>query len=131
MSALKNAKDAIAAKQAAAKGTKASDGERQESKVWLNIGYYRPNGDFISLPYGLPLDTMPSATNRGNSERNRNKDKLLAELLRLAALQPKGENITSSDAFGGRKIKLEVELYIAHSDDDVISNSDDISNDWG
>lgn len=86
---------------------------RQEAKVFLNIGYTSEekdaNGDniFISLPYGLALDTMPNirVSDRSQSsyaDLQRKKNAFKDALLQAIANMPAGTR---------KKIKLEVEIY--------------------
>lgn len=41
--------------------------EREPTMFWLNIGFEAEDGTFISLPVGLPLDTMQKRQVRGNN----------------------------------------------------------------
>lgn len=86
---------------------------RQEAKVFLNIGYTSKevdaNGEpiFISLPYGLALDTMPNikVSDRSQSsyaDLQRKKNAFKDALLQAIANMPAGTR---------KKIKLEVEIY--------------------
>lgn len=50
-----------------ASATGINDEAKPKSKVWLNVGY-EVNGKFVSLPLGLPIDTMDSAEIRGQNE---------------------------------------------------------------
>lgn len=45
--------------------------ERQDAKVWVNIGYYVVVGDetkFVNLPLGMPLDTMKPTKITGQNQ---------------------------------------------------------------
>lgn len=86
---------------------------RQEAKVFLNIGYTSKevdaNGEpiFISLPYGLALDTMPNirVSDRSQSsyaDLQRKKNAFKDALLQAIANMPAGTR---------KKIKLEIEIY--------------------
>lgn len=86
---------------------------RQEAKVFLNIGYTSEekdaNGDniFISLPYGLALDTMPNirVSDRSQSsyaDLQRKKNAFKDALLQAINNMPAGTR---------KRIKLEVEIY--------------------
>lgn len=45
----------------------ANAGTKPKAKVWLNIGYEK-NGKFISLPLGMPIDTMEPAKVSGSED---------------------------------------------------------------
>lgn len=68
-----------------------------QAMVWLNVGY-EANGRFVSLPIGIPLDTMNPAPETGNNADwvnfRKAQNKLLKFLLDTAAgLQPGGDEL--------------------------------------
>lgn len=76
--------------------SKQNNFQQQEAEVWLNIGYYtKEDGEFISLPYGIALDTMKEANTKSNDQHWRDvaqaKNDLLAQLLALAEQLNEGE----------------------------------------
>lgn len=76
------------------------------AKVWLNIGF-TVNGEFISLPYGIAVDTMKPVNERSKNAEWRSKAKaknqLLADLLALAEELDDGEARTIEG--------LQIQLY--------------------
>ncbi len=53
------------------RNSSAARGDRPQAKVWLNIGYTVPGPDgdrFVSLPVGLPIDTMEAQEAKGQNE---------------------------------------------------------------
>lgn len=88
---------------------------KPDAMIWANIGFdaempvFDENGQktgqtetvFISLPYGVPLDTMnPASTKSSNKQwaaRQDAKNRLLANLLQAAQAKNPGE---SFDAIG-------------------------------
>lgn len=58
--------------------------QREQAKVWLNIGYWA-NDRFVSLPVGIPLDTMQPASEDGQNadwvQYNKARNKLLKWLM--------------------------------------------------
>lgn len=74
--------------------------DRKEAKVWLNIGYYSDevddNGEpiFVSLPYGLAIDTMNELKVTGNKEWRdlaSAKNNLLEQLTEFGLALAEGE----------------------------------------
>lgn len=52
-----------------------TNSEFKSSIYWINVGIRLGNGTFVSLPMGIPLDSMKGA--KGNSELSQLKNKLL------------------------------------------------------
>lgn len=72
--------------------------ERDQSQYWMNLGYTAEDGRFVSLPYGLPLDSMSDIKISGQNEEwvalSNARNDLKAELLESAGqLQPGQEVI--------------------------------------
>ena len=76
--------------------------DRQDAKVWLNIGYYveivganGPELKFVNLPMGMPLDTMKPAKITGQNEDwiklQTARNGLLDEMQKLGAQLKPGE----------------------------------------
>lgn len=67
---------------------------REEAHIWLNVGYYEGE-EFISLPYGIPLDTMKESSIKSQDPHWRAlaqaKNDLLARLLAMADELDEGE----------------------------------------
>ena len=57
MKGLESIAQLVAAPQADVVPAKSAD-KKPKAKVWLNIGYTAPNGEFVALPLGCPLDTQ-------------------------------------------------------------------------
>jgi len=65
--------------------------ERETATIWLNVGVPGPNGKFINLPVGIPVDTMKFLELRGQ-----NQDWIDFQDQRnmlLEALQAKGDSL--------------------------------------
>lgn len=125
--------NAIAAALAGKKetGSAMGKGERPQADVYLNIGItvQIPNADgqmedvFLSLPYGLPLDTMNELVIRGNNTEWNQTAAARNDLLK--ALVQMGNSLDSGT--GKVMANLEVQLYKrneqkeAHADNNVMS----------
>ncbi len=87
-----------------ARGARAASNEQPKAQLWLNIGYdvpaptaEDPNATkFVSLPVGIPLDTMePIKVNGQNADYNKFVDarnQLLASLIAGSASLAPGED---------------------------------------
>ena len=89
---------------------------RPEAQFWMNIGIVQGD-EFISLPKGLPLDTMEPEAIRGGDEFRRicaNKNALLDQLLAAidGELQP-GEEIAVPLTVVIRRLKPKGEVAAA------------------
>ena len=112
-------------------------GNKPDAMIWGNIGFYAnmPVYDaegnatseteqvFISLPYGIPLDTMNPASTKSSNKRwaaqQDAKNKLLANLLEKAHTMEPGETF---DATGlTLQVRRAAEATEVESDDDLIS----------
>lgn len=73
-----------------------SSNEPQEAFVWLNVGFTTPDGEFVTLPFGIPLDTMQEAKVRGTDPHWRSlmqaKNSLLQQLISMADRVQPGES---------------------------------------
>ncbi|HBT8865650.1 TPA: hypothetical protein MCM04_005067 [Klebsiella pneumoniae] len=96
-------------------GNRQQSGDRPQAEFFINIGVTVPmpdeNGNmvdtFLSLPYGLPLDTMSELVIRGNNEVWNNQAAARNELLK--ALVKMGGEL---EAGSGQELpKLQVQLY--------------------
>lgn len=94
---------------------RSGNGDRPQAEFFINIGVTVPmpdeNGNmvdtFLSLPYGLPLDTMSELVIRGNNEVWNNQAAARNELLK--ALVKMGSEL---EAGSGQELpKLQVQLY--------------------
>lgn len=92
-----------------------ANGDRPQAEFFINIGVTVPMPDeegnmvdtFLSLPYGLPLDTMSELVIRGNNEVWNNQAAARNELLK--ALVKMGGEL---EAGSGQELpKLQVQLY--------------------
>lgn len=79
-----------------------SSKDRAPTMIWLNVGYKHVDettGEeiFVSLPMGLPIDTMQEANVRGKNEDyvqlQQAKNALLTQLLQAAAELAEGETL--------------------------------------
>ena len=112
-------------------------GNKPDAQIWGNLGFYadmpvfndngKKTGDtekvFISLPYGIPLDTMNPANTKSSNKRwaaqQDAKNKLLANLLEKAHTMEPGETF---DATGlTLQVRRAAEATEVESDDDLIS----------
>ncbi len=80
--------------------TKANDSEERESpEFWINVGTVSDTGEFISLPYGLGLDTMRfSERESGDTTYMMEvKNSLLMVIRELVQDMPAGSELTGED----------------------------------
>lgn len=87
--------------------------QNQQATIWLNVGVKDSNGEFISLPYGLAVDTMKEANERGDAEWRsmaKARNELLSQILALA------DNLNPGE---GQFVNLEVQLYKAQDQDEA------------
>ena len=70
--------------------------ERPKANMWANIGYTASNGEFVGLPYGIPLDTQNEVEVRGGDQQYVNlmaaKNALLKALIEETAKLEPGES---------------------------------------
>lgn len=95
-----------------------SQSQSQEAEIWLNIGYFaQEDGEFISLPYGIALDTMKEANTRSSDPHWRGiaqaKNELLSKLLALAEQLDEGEAKTLKEG-------LVIQMYRKMPTDDSV-----------
>lgn len=69
--------------------------EREVSHFWLNVGYVAPNGKFVSLPLGIPLDNLkpkdipaPTENNLEFRQMLAAQNDLLKEILAACTMEP-------------------------------------------
>lgn len=93
-------------------GAPAAREERQDAKVWINIGYYVTIGEdtkFVNLPLGMPLDTMKPARITGQNEDwiklQTARNGLLNEMQKLGAELAPGQTVDMNQT-GGLVIQL-------------------------
>lgn len=67
--------------------------ERPQAEFWINVGIGEGD-EFVSLPYGIPLDTMKPRT--GNSEFASNSNAVLEAFIAAAQKLEPGERIDTS-----------------------------------
>lgn len=76
--------------------TAATPKKREASELWLNVGIDR-NDKFVSLPFGLALDTMAPVEARGQNvefvQFQKARNALLEELKELASSLAPGEEM--------------------------------------
>jgi hypothetical protein len=66
--------------------------ERENAKVWLNIGYTNPQtGEFVNLPFGLAIDNMRDARIQGQNQEWNTFQNARNELLK--ALKAMGDQL--------------------------------------
>lgn len=86
-------------------GATGSKRDLPKAKFWLNIGYLATIGEeqrFVSLPLGIPLDTMEKLNTRANNQDYAQfqamRNELLADMIEQAsALEPGQEVIIACD----------------------------------
>ncbi len=90
-----------------------SDEQRQDAKVWVNIGYYVSIGEdtkFVNLPLGMPLDTMKPARITGQNEDwiklQTARNGLLSEMQKLGAELKPGQTVDMNPGSQGLVIQL-------------------------
>lgn len=120
MSALQAAKQQIAAKQAA-KATNSNTNDKPKAKIWVNVGVETELG-FIKLPYGLPLDTMPSSTDEYDPDKTWLMNALLEDLLEGCKNIPRGVDINPDELF--TDLKLVVRVYHSKQVETQMSESE-------
>lgn len=84
--------------------------DKTPSQFWLNVGYYTPEGIFVGLGLGIPLDALePLPTNTRNEEYNQlnvARNALTAQLLgAVKGLNP-GEQSPISLQVQARRIEI-------------------------
>jgi len=104
--------------QAPASGGNGSGRQDQpKAQVWINIGYYV--GDrFISLPVGIPLDTMEEVSTRSSNEEYRQMQAARNDLLNAI----KG---AASELPGGgeRQLNLQIQLRRVNAEQAPVDQS--------
>lgn len=79
---------------------------RKPAELWVNIGIELPGGQFIKLPYNLPLDDMNKLELRGQNQEwlqeAQARNMLLDVLKQQASSLPQGE----SQVIGELKVQL-------------------------
>ncbi len=99
--------------------------DRPKAKVWLNIGY-QAGDKFITLPVGLPIDTMEPVEVRGQNEdwiKQQNARNGLLEMLQQAgASLEAGEEKTVNLTIQLRRTNEEVQ--VATVDNEYALNPD-------
>lgn len=104
MSILDNMASALANNKPAA--NTAGKSQRKPAEYWINVGIELPNGQFIKLPYNLPLDDMNKLELRGQNQEwlqeAQARNMLLDVLKHQASSLPQGE----SRVLGELKVQL-------------------------
>ena len=81
---------------ASKKNAETASAKREASELWLNVGV-EVNGKFVSLPFGLALDTMNHVEARGQNveyvQLQNARNELLEDLKEVAAKLAPGEEI--------------------------------------
>lgn len=115
MSNLFNVSD-IVANNNSASNNKPKTEDRPKSQVWINVGYEvevaNEQGEqeklFVSLPYGLPIDTMEPAKVNGSDKwaaYQGARNDLLAQIQQLASQMQPGEEKTLNLQVQVRRVK--------------------------
>lgn len=123
---------ALTGKASTPAGSAMGKGERPQAEIYLNIGLtiQVPNSEtgemedvFLSLPYGLPVDTMNELVIRGNNAEWNQTAAARNDLLK--ALVQMGQSLEAGT--GKAMANLEVQLYKrneqkeAHADNNVMA----------
>lgn len=96
----------------------AGNPDQPKAQVWMNVGYEK-NGKFISIPLGLPVDTMEPVDAKGQNEEWLKQQ--LARNALLKAIQEKGDELEP-----GQEIKLNMlEIRIRRINDDKEISSEE------
>lgn len=107
-------------KKAAAANNNAQD--KPKAQFWLNIGFTaegtateeRPEDMFVSLPTGIPLDTMEklptNSSNKEFAELQAARNDLMEQMLEFAKQLQPGESKTFTMEVQLRRVKPETEV---------------------
>lgn len=83
--------------------------DQPKAKVWINIGYYVTTGDgdqrFVSLPVGIPLDTMEEVSTRSSNDDYRAFQSARNDL--LSAIKVAAGELPSG---GERQLNLQIQM---------------------
>lgn len=94
-------KQAIAAQANAVNASNANTTEeRKAPEFWINVGTVNEAGEFLSLPYGIGLDTMMYCKEDDNAEPNYMKEvknSLLDYLREQVANMPTGSEMSGDE----------------------------------
>lgn len=86
--------------------------ERQRAMLWLNVGMKRPDGRFVSVPVGIPIDQIKLP--EGDETWKRDQRALVEAILAKGSTLAGGERVALPT--------LTVELYKVPSEEDSSSN---------
>ena len=90
----------------------AAKANRKPAEFWANIGIELPNGQFIKLPFNLPLDDMNKLEMRGT-----NQDWLQEAQVRNMLLEVVKGEAAKLDAGGSAiSVELKVQLFRRSAD---------------
>ena len=90
-------------------GGRAPQSERQQADIFINVGVeVEINGEMklLSLPFGLPLDTMNALTIRGNNEEWNQEATVRNELLQTLVKMGQGLEPGEGSIMGGLKVQI-------------------------
>lgn len=100
-----NFEQAFGSSNGAARGNGAAE-QRPQTQIWLNVGFETPDGRFINLPVGIPIDTTEPLKIQGqNVEWNQfqsARNTLLDMLQKAGAAMEKG----GEETLTGLTVKL-------------------------
>lgn len=129
--AILNGNNASSIIGAALNGRATNNTQRPQAEIFLNVGItvQLPNEEgemvdtFLSLPFGLPLDTMNELVIRGNNTQWNEQAAVRNELLK--ALVKMGESLEAGS--GTELPKLQVQLYRRKAQEEHIASNNAMS----
>lgn len=129
--AILNGNNASSIIGAALNGRATNNTQRPQAEIFLNVGItvQLPNEEgemvdtFLSLPFGLPLDTMNELVIRGNNTQWNEQAAARNELLK--ALVKMGESLEAGS--GTELPKLQVQLYRRKAQEEHIASNNAMS----
>lgn len=129
--AILNGNNASSIIGAALNGKATNNTQRPQAEIFLNVGItvQLPNEEgemvdtFLSLPFGLPLDTMNELVIRGNNAQWNEQAAARNELLK--ALVKMGESLEAGS--GTELPKLQVQLYRRKAQEEHIASNNAMS----
>ncbi|AIX12365.1 single-strand DNA-binding protein [Escherichia phage Pollock] len=129
--AILNGNNASSIIGAALNGKATNNTQRPQAEIFLNVGItvQLPNEEgemvdtFLSLPFGLPLDTMNELVIRGSNAQWNGQAAARNELLK--ALMKMGESLEAGS--GTELPKLQVQLYRRKAQEEHIASNNAMS----
>lgn len=96
----------VAAAAAQTPATAGAKPQRKPAELWVNIGLELPNGQFIKLPYNLPLDDMSKLEMRGQNQEWLQEAQARNMLLDVLKQQASSLEQGGSEIVGELKVQL-------------------------